>query len=494
MQVATFEGVMATASENLAAPFLPLYAYYLGASSTQIGLLTALPALLANVLQIPAAFLAERWRRRKLMCVAGIASQRLPFVAVAALPFFLGGQEALAAFMALLCVRAGLGSAATPAWTSLMADLTPRRLRGTYFANRNILCNVAALAAALGAAVVMRFLGEPAGYQVVFALAGILGGIGAYAFLRFPDFDSEPRRHGRAPGRPPGRRAVPEPENKRLSVPATGGAHRGANLRHALEAVKAERRFLAFTLSSFLWGFGVTLPQPLFAVYFVDELGGTAGMWGLVSGASIVATILGQRYWGPLADRLGGKQVMAVSGIFCGMIPLWWVLAQAPGHGYIINLLGGYFWAGYNLAAFNLLLEVTPDEHRTTFVAGYNGLVGVSHFLGPLIGGIVADYTGIEPVMLVSAALRLLGLAAFVAAVRSGPAAPFRLGDYLRWPGHRVRRHGPRRQRERSPGVQRKTLNPETFNSQSFSPLVRCSRAAYCILRSSASCSTEARV
>ena len=29
-------------------------------------------------------------------------------------------------------------------------------------------------------------------------------------------------------------------------------------------------------------------------------------------------------------------------------------------------------WGGYNLAAFNLLLELTPDDNRSMYIGAYN--------------------------------------------------------------------------------------------------------------------------
>ena len=157
-----------------------------------------------------------------------------------------------------------------------------------------------------------------------------------------------------------------------------------------------------------LWNFSVTLPQPLFPIFYVESLGGSEGMWGVVSAASLVTTILGQRYWGPLADRHGNRNLMVASGIFAALIPLFWFLALRPGPR-IVNAYAGFIWAGYNLAAFNLVLEATPDARRTTYVAGYNGLVGLAQFAGPIAGGLLADAVSIEAVLLVAAGLRLAG-------------------------------------------------------------------------------------
>src|SRR5690606_8714231 len=121
-------------------------------------------------------------------------------------------------------------------------------------------------------------------------------------------------------------------------------------------------------------------------VYFVETLKGSAGFWGVVTAATFVTTILGQRYWGSLTDRVGSRNVLVASGIVAALIPGLWFIAVRPEDILWINLASGLGWAGFNLAAFNLLLEVTPNANRTTYVAGYNALIGLAHFAGPVLG------------------------------------------------------------------------------------------------------------
>ena len=62
MKLNTVEGAFAVAAENLAAPYLGLFALGLGATPSQIGMLTAFPNLIGNLLQIPAGLWSERMK------------------------------------------------------------------------------------------------------------------------------------------------------------------------------------------------------------------------------------------------------------------------------------------------------------------------------------------------------------------------------------------------------------------------------------------------
>src|SRR5690606_33613252 len=117
--------------------------------------------------------------------------------------------------------------------------------------------------------------------------------------------------------------------------------------------------------------------------------------------------------------------VLVASGTIAGIIPALWLVAFRPEHALWINLASGLGWAGFNLAAFNLLLEVTPDKNRTTFVAGYNALIGVAHFAGPLVGGVAADLFGVKPVFAAATLIRSAAWCLFAFRVRTAYDLPF---------------------------------------------------------------------
>lgn len=430
MRVANVEGVLALASDNFAGPYVSLYALSLGASNTQIGLVNALPALLTNVLQIPFAILSDRLQRRKAFWVIGGGGMRVSWLPIALIPYFaVSPGAAVLAYIALLALRSVFAAASMPAWTSLMADMTPRSIRGAYFSNRNILINLSAFTATLASGAVLRYLGEPVGYQAVFLIAAAFGLAAGCATTRFPDFDAPARlaaRAGQEAGAAPARRRGPGWRRRAQGRPAAG-----FNLQEFLAGVRQEKSFVTYALASAVWNFGVMAPQPLFPVHFVEVLGGTPGFWGVVSASTFFTTVLGQRYWGRLNDQFGGRSVLVAGGIIAGVIPGLWFLAYRPEHALWINLLSGLGWAGFNLAAFNLLLEVTPDRGRSTYVAAYNALIGLSQFTGPLLGGVAADLFGARPVFLASTLIRLAAWWAFAYRLKTAHERPVTWRDFI---------------------------------------------------------------
>lgn len=414
----TVEGTLAAASDNLAVPYLGLFALAAGGGPREVALATAIPALVANVLQLPFGWLtAARPAGRRTLWLVGSIPARLLWLAVAALPWLVPRRDhLLVAYLTLLALRSLFVALATPAWTALMADLTHRAWRGSYFAVRNILGNLAALAGSVAAGYAAS-RGYPVGYAWLFAAAAASGLLSLLALVRVEELPPLP-----------GSRAAREP------APAVWRRHSADDLRAwpgrwlllGIERWQQEApEFGRFALTSLVWNLAVHLPMALFPVYFSLRLRGSPALWGLANGAMFFTTVLGQRVWARRCDRTGARAVLLASGMGCVALPLLWAVVPGPEWVVAINLLGGYVWAGYNLAAFNYLLETTPDARRPAYVGIFNMGVGLAAALGPLLGTELAERVGMEPVMVLSATVRALALALFARPGRAlGRAEP----------------------------------------------------------------------
>ncbi len=389
MKFNTIEGAFAISSDQMAGPYLGLFALALGATPSQIGMLNAFPALLGNILQIPYGILAERLGKRRLLVIIGSFWLRISWLFLAFLPLFMPAPLRVPAIIVLATLRITVGSLGTPAWTSIQAQMIPHGIRGKYYANRNVILNIAGLATTVIAG---RILGVsfPFNYQTLFIIAAILGLTSTALFTRIPIAEAVPK--GRA-------------AKAKISL-----KQRIARFR---ELLRSDRNFAVYCGTSLVWNLGVSVAGPLVSIYFIRELYGPEGFWAVVTGASILGGILCQRYWGRLADRFGQKNVMSVAGLGAVAIPFLWFSAPHYSLAVLVNFWAGFSWGGYNLAAFNLILEITPDENRSMYVGAYNTLMGIATFAGPLVGGFLAEAIAIRYVFLLSFALRGLGLFLF---------------------------------------------------------------------------------
>ena len=392
MRICVIDGMFANASENMIGRFRSICPS-LRATKGQVGLLSALPAFISNSLQIPSARLTERWGDRKQLVVITSIMSRMTILGIATVPLLLEGDAAIYTFIGLVTLRGLFSSIGVPGWTSIMADITLKDSRGRYFAYRNMMCNLAALGGSLIAGWLVKGYDFPLGYQVSFFVALGLGLAASYTYSNMP---------------------VPPLPKRSIS------REQPARLKDWWYAISKYTAFRNYCLTSMLWNFGVSFAGPLFSVYYRQDLGGDPGFWGVVTASGLIASLVSQRFWGPMADRYGQKNVMLLGGIGAASLPFLWWLVPRYELAVVAQFIGSFCWGGYNLAAFNLILEITPDEGRTTFVGIYNTMSGLASSIAPRIGGHLADIYGLRPVIIMSGILRWSGYFAFRRCVPSG--------------------------------------------------------------------------
>lgn len=408
LKMNTIDGAFAAMSDNLSNPFLGLYALSLGASISQIGMLNAFPTLLGNILQLPYGILAGRISNRKALIAIGSLWNRCSWLLIAFLPFLVKLEWGVSILIVLATLRVVGATLGVPAWIAIQAEIVPKPIRGRHYANRNIIMNIVALAAVLFAGKILT-LRYPVNYRILFVLAWITGLVSLWAFLQI--------------------KVQQAPQSTRTS--AAQREKRGFSLRH-------NKDFAYYCLAFFVWSLGVNLISPLTPVYFIQDLNGTEALWAYVQSAAIIGTILCQRYWGRLTDVFGQKNIMVKAGLGAAMVPFWWFIAPNPLLGLAVQFWGGIMWGGHNLAAFNLLLEVTPDSSRSLYVGVYNALIGLATAGGQLLGGFMAELMGMRSVFFISFVGRLIALV-FLSRVAGGFDQPMGWKD-LGYPFVRSRR------------------------------------------------------
>ncbi len=412
MELNTVEGAFAVAADNLAAPYLGLFALALGATPSQIGMLTAFPNFMGNILQIPAALLTERQKDKRILPIIGGILNRSSWLLLAFLPFFFEPEYRVPIVILLATFRIMAANLGVPAWTALQAGLIPQSIRGKYYANRNVVLNTCAVFATILANFLLR-LNFPVSYQIIFVVATILGYVSVYLFGQIA-FEQAPPK---------------EKANSKQSY--------RTKIRAFTREIGKQTDFRNYVVSAIVWNFGIHIASPLFVVYFVEDLGGPAGSWALFSAVNLASIVLLQRYWGRLADFFGQKSVMMVSGLGIITMPLWWVIAPNTWFPFIIHIINGVFWGGYNLAAFNLLLEVTPDANRSVYVGVYNTMMGVATAVGPLVGGFAAEVVNMRLIFVASSLVRALALYLFYRNVTDTGTRRLRMKDLV--PGQKGR-------------------------------------------------------
>ena len=167
-----------------------------------------------------------------------------------------------------------------------------------------------------------------------------------------------------------------------------------------------DRNFSQLVRFLFAWSFVSNLALPFFAVYMLTALGlslpAVIGFTVLSQGTSILFT----RVWGRMVDQVGSKSVLSLSASLYLLVILGWVFTAYPErHALTLPLLtalhifAGVAAAGVNLATSTIAMRVAPESNATPYVgiAGIAASIGAG--IGPIAGGLMADFFSIRSLM-----------------------------------------------------------------------------------------------
>ncbi len=154
---------------------------------------------------------------------------------------------------------------------------------------------------------------------------------------------------------------------------------------------------------------GMTMITPFLSLYLARNLhvqGEHAiGIWaGLIFAANFATSFIFQPLWGKLSDKYGRKIMLLRSGFGMAIVITLMGFATQPWHLLLLRLLNGTI-SGFNPAAVSLISSTAPKE-RMGFAMGtiQSGNVAGT-ILGPLIGGLMAEYIGFRPIFYITGAL-----------------------------------------------------------------------------------------
>jgi len=353
--------------------FLVAFALQLGASNTMVGLLAAIP-FLAQLVQVPAIYLVEKIRNRKLISVYSLTVARLFWLLIGLIPFLFSVKAGLVAFTIAFLVRSSLVAIGSTSWNSWMRDLVPKNQLGTFFSKRMSLATGLGIPLSLVAAFYLDCWKKvfPAfelyGYSILFFSGCLIGLLG----IRYISMIPEPRM-------------VQTNEKTKFA-------------RLLLQPFKNENfKNLIIFLGS--WNFAVNLAVPFFTVYMLKRLKLEMSLIIALSVVSQLMSVAFFRVWGRFSDRFSNKSVLRVSGpLFIGCI-LAWTFTTMPERYFFtmpllvtIHILTGISAAGVALASGNIGLKLAPRGQATAFLSVISLINSLAAGIGSILGGKFADF------------------------------------------------------------------------------------------------------
>ncbi len=355
------DGIAYSVMSGAGETYLSAFAVFLRASNAQIGLLTSLPALVGSMAQLFSAWLGRRVQRRMPVILTGVVLQALIWLPLMWLPI-LFPHQAVTWLILFAMLYFALGNLVAPQWSSLMGDLVPERRRGRFFARRTSLASITAFVSLVAAGLLLHWFDQTGhslvGYLLIFSIAAVARLVSAYHLTRMHD-----------------------PSGKVAQLALPGRKEWGKRLRQS--------PFVRFSLFFALMQFSVAIAGPFFTVYMLRDLQFSYLEFTVNTAASIFMQFITLGMWGRMSDYFGNRLILVATGMMIPVLPALWLLSTNFWYLIVVQMLGGFCWAGFSLSAGNFLYDLIAAEKRATYMALHNVFANLGIFLGALLGGLL---------------------------------------------------------------------------------------------------------
>jgi MFS family permease len=366
------DGLAAEAMATLTGgAFLTAMALSMGATNFQIGLLAALPTI-ANIFQLVAIWLVQKYNNRRAISVIGSFFARFPLLVIGLLPLMFSGGSSIVALIVLLFVHYFFGSICGTSWNSWMRDLVPQQKLGTYFAHRSRLIQILNVTLSIAVALSLDFIKarfpdhEIMAYSVMFIAGGCLGMLGVWLLSRTPEPKAELSKE---------------------------------NIFKLFKKPLGDKNFRNLLVFNSFWAFALNLATPFFSVYLMKMLHMPLSYIIGLNMLSQFTSIFFIRIWGRLSDKYSNKTIIRICApIYIAVIIAWTFTTMPSIHLFTIPLLilihifNGISTSGINLAMSNIVLKLAPRGEAIVYISARSMITALFAAVAPVIGGILADF------------------------------------------------------------------------------------------------------
>lgn len=346
----------------------------LGAQGLGLSLVLATPNL-AGLLRLVAPAIVYRAGTARRACLTlSTASYLLivglPVIAALAPSFSRGG--AVAAMIALLFAHQLLEYIGTVALWAWWGDLVPERIRGRYFARRQIIQLAVSIPTLLASGHFadlwrQRFGDDPDRLLLAYAIPTGLGAALLLASLLPLVFMPPTRRY-------------PRPDTRLVWS--------------AISAPFVDRRFLWLLVfrSWFSLANGITQVVQS-AIYPKVILGFGVGPMNAFRVVTGVGQMAGSRAVGKWSDRFGNRPVLMAAQACVSLSLVFYIVARPETRWWLAGawvLFAAY--VAHNICLPNLVLKLSPELERPAYFAAFDALGSVFHAAATVAGGLLFDY------------------------------------------------------------------------------------------------------
>lgn len=346
---------------GLTTDYIVPYALTLKATLGQIGILSASTGFTSSLVQLKSADLAEKLKSRKKIINIFVLLHTLMGIPIMLIPHVFK-KHAVLFLIIFATLFVSFNAFASPAWSSLMSDYVPMKIRGRYFAWRNRIFGIITICSSFLAGFILYLHRNNIlrGFLIVLGIAFVSRFISWYFLTRM------------------------------YETPFKVKTEAYFSFLGFIKSIR-NSNFAKFVIFVASLNFCVNLSSPYFAVFMLRDLKFNYLIYTILVTSVVVTQIFTINRWGRHADKVGNIKVLKFTSLLIGSIPLWWIINQNPAYLVFIQVISGFAWAGFNLCATNFIYDSVPPEKRTRSIAYFNVLTGFALCSGALLGGYLAN-------------------------------------------------------------------------------------------------------
>jgi MFS family permease len=373
-----------------AASYNSMLAVRLGASNTDIGLLTSIPALLAVFISIPAGRFLQSRPKRKPWILWSLGINRTGYLLLALVPLLKllnlpAGQISVWLLIAISIPAQFFNIGFIP----MLAEAVPEDRWATIFSTRNTINSITS-------SVFIYLSGQwlnngiiPVNYQIMYAVAFAASMFSQYFLVKVNAVQKDP-----------------------LSPMAKASLSR-TQAFNFWSVFTGWPEFTRFTRNTFIFELGLWMATPLYVLYYVRILNANEAWIGLNGTIGGIAGIFGYLIWRWVIIRFGDLKVLRLTILWAGFYPLLVGLSGSLTFILFATALNWLIVPGFNVSHLNTFLRIIPEDRRPEYYATFTAVSNFGLFLCPLTGVFLAEKFGFGPMLAACGVLSLLGAASF---------------------------------------------------------------------------------
>lgn len=360
------------------AAVIPLFVHHLTDSALIIGLVPAIHNLGWQLPQLFTAGWVSRAKRYKPLTLWLTIHERVPYLGLAAIAFFLLKMSSSAAlilvFLMLVWQGFGAGLAANP-WTSMVSKIMPDELHGTFFGTQAAAFNGAAGLSALVAGLILGKITGPFNFSLLFALTFFSMAI-SFIFLALTrEPDSEPKEMH----------------------------HSHVLWKKSLGILKSDKNFRSFLLVRIISQFA-GMGFAFYTIYAVQHFGMSEAAASTMVSVLLIGQIILSPLMGSWGDRWSHRGVMIIGAFGAALSAFLAWRAPSANWFYAVFILEAV--AVVAIWTIPLAFSVSfakSTEDRPLYIGMANTIPAPATIFAPVIGGWIADSAGFQTTFIVSA-------------------------------------------------------------------------------------------